>query len=632
MENKKTIIWQSNFPLSRTGLARNTKSVLSYLYKTNKYNIICYAQGFPWDHPEFSKLPYKVVGCLPMTQQEINQINSDGNYQRACHYGLYYLDRVISEFKPFAMIFSDDEWAFSGYHEKSWWNKFHCIKHITLDSEPLIGDSISNQSKTPLYFTWAPFAQRILNNLGHNHVKTITAAIDPEPFYKISSLEKNELRDKFEIPRNSLIFSYVFRNQLRKTPLQIMEGYVEFKRQNPEAKNTFLLFHTFFPEKNPSGWDIPRGCEELGIDKQELLTTYLCKSCREISIAPYQGEDVDCKFCNAQKSQVGCSVGFGCSEDQLRQVYGISDAYVHGANASGLEIPIIEALYCELVVATMDYAGTSTFTDQPFVHSLDFSWTRQENSQFKRACVYSSAIAKYFTKIYKMSLPDRQKLGKRGREWALSTFSPSIVGKQWEDLFDSLPEHNYNFDFKEELKNPDFPNPNIENEQEWITSLYNNILKCSPDADGLKNWTEGLKHGQSRQQIYEFFIGLAKKQNSEAGQDKVNLEDLFDKEDKRKRVLLTLKESIGDHVILTSLLPAILEKYPENEYCIYVSADQKFWDVHEGNDKIKLIPFFPQFKNELFVTGAGSDKKLTDIFIDLAVSTQTSLNYLSNQY
>ena len=224
------------------------------------------------------------------------------------------------------------------------------------------------------------------------------------------------------------------------------------------------------------------------------------------------------------------------------------------------------------------------FTDNnDFCFNIDFSWGRQTGTNFKRAIPYASSMAKFFTRIYKLPIQKRQELGKKARNFALNTFSPEIVGKQWENFLDSLTPTDYDFNFDQVRKNDNHPfNETISDDVEWVADLYKNILLSNPDEDGLKNWIEGLKHGQSRRQIHDFFIGLAKKQNNEAG--------------------------------------------------IYVSADQKFWDVHAGNDKIKLIPFFPQLRSELFVIGSGTDKKLCDVFIDLAISTQVSLNYLSNKY
>lgn len=627
--NKKKIIWNSNLPILKTGLARNTRSVLDYLYKTNKFDIFLYAQGVLYDSPEYSKFPYKVKGCLPNNQQELDQINKDSGYSRFAGYGGHMIDKIIQDEKPDVMIFSDDIWSFP-YLEKPWFNKFPCIYHVTVDSLPVLEEAFKQASKTPYYFTWTDFSNNEFHKRGHNHVNTIPGAIDPKDFHKLNFIEKLELRNKFNIPAGSFICGFVFRNQLRKEVGPLIEGYGIWKKQNPEIKNTYLLLHTHFSE--PGGWDIPRFCDTYGVNKEEILTTYICKSCLEIEISSFTGQDRDCRFCNCKNSQITCNVGIGCSEQQLNQVYNLMDCYCHPMNAGGLEIPIIEALYCEIPTATVPYSSGETFTKNEFVSIIDNSYTIQLGTQFKRACPYPSSIAKFLNKIYKLEPRKRQEIGKKSKDWALANFSPEIVGKQWEDLIDSLPAHNYNFDFKEELKNPDFPMPDIENNDEWITSLYNNILKCNPDNDGKNNWLNGLKNGQSRQQIYDFFVELGRKDNTTKQEQKVvSVTDIFPRIENKKNVLLVLPQSLGDHVIFTSLLPKIYEKYPLENHQIFLTCDPKYFEVYSYITDIKLIPFHPNFRVEMLMIGAGG-KGAIDYFIDVAASTQIHLNYLSNKY
>lgn len=636
---KRKIIFNSNYPTLKTGLARNTRSVLEYLYKTNKYLIVLYAQGVLHENQEYSKFPYKVIGCLPNNQQELNNLNSDSNYARFAAYGGHMIDKVIQDEKPDVMIFSDDPWAYP-YTEKPWFSRFPCVYHITIDSTPILEEAFKQASKTPYYFTWADFGNKYFHEKGLKHINTIPGAIDYNDFHKLSFIEKKELREKYNLPENSFICGFVFRNQLRKEVGPLMEGYALWKKQNPNIKNTYLLFHTHWNE--PEGWDIHRFCDTYKIDKNEVLTTYICKNCLEIEIKPYHGQDTDCRFCGAKgcppveqnpngAGQVTCNVSVGCTEQQLNQVYNLMDCYCHLMNAGGLEIPIIESLYCELPTATVPYSSGETFTANNFVTTIDCAYTIQRGTQFDRACPYPSSVAKFLDKIYNLDTKKRQEIGRKSREWALSKFSPEVVGKQWEDLIDSIPAHNYDFNFKEELKNADFPIPEIENDEEWITSLYNNILKCPPDDAGKKTWLDGLKNGQSRKQIYDYFIDLARKDNNSKNQQQVSLEQIFPRINGKKNVCLVLPESLGDHVIFSGLLPSIYEKYPLDTHTIYLTCNPKYFEVYNGNMNIKLVPFNPIFRQELAMIGAGG-KGVIDYFVDVAASSQAHLNYLSNLY
>ena len=80
---KKKILFQSDFSLAKTGFGRNAKAVLSYLYKTGKYDITHYCCGINWSNPECKRTPWRSVGALPDTQQEMDQLNKDPHVARA---------------------------------------------------------------------------------------------------------------------------------------------------------------------------------------------------------------------------------------------------------------------------------------------------------------------------------------------------------------------------------------------------------------------------------------------------------------------------------------------------------------------------------------------------------------------
>ena len=135
---KKRIVINTDFPLLKTGLGKNGRWLAEYLYKTDKYEILYYCCGMPWENPELEKLPYKCHGVLPTDQNEINQIHSRGEgYVRDAYYGLYNVDKVIKQFKPDVFIVSNDSWAYKEYLNKKWWNKINVIPHTTLDSTPV---------------------------------------------------------------------------------------------------------------------------------------------------------------------------------------------------------------------------------------------------------------------------------------------------------------------------------------------------------------------------------------------------------------------------------------------------------------------------------------------------------------
>ena len=165
----------------------------------------------------------------------------------------------------------------------------------TLDSEPLLPLAVDAAKHIKNYYAWAGFAERCMSNLGHDHVKTLHGIVDCENFYNIKD---NDLRSRHSIDSNSFIIGFVFRNQLRKSVPNLLDGFAKFKSENPNS-NAKLLLHTHWDE----GWDIPRLIKEKNIDRFDILTTYYCNKCKQYEIKPYSGQELDCRFCKSQKAK-----------------------------------------------------------------------------------------------------------------------------------------------------------------------------------------------------------------------------------------------------------------------------------------------------------------------------------------
>ena len=86
----------------------------------------------------------------------------------------------------------------------------------TLDSEPILPLAVEAAPHIKHYYVWASFAERELNKLGHNHVKTLRGSVDCKNFYRLDDTERYKLRKRYFIDSNSFIIGFVFRNQLRK--------------------------------------------------------------------------------------------------------------------------------------------------------------------------------------------------------------------------------------------------------------------------------------------------------------------------------------------------------------------------------------------------------------------------------
>ena len=627
MSRKKKIVYQSDFSLAKTGFGRATKALLKYLYNTGKYEVVNYACGLQYSNPELKKTPWKSVGALPDNPQEIEQLNRDPNVARLASYGAHYLDRVIQEEKPDVYIAVQDIWGIDFAIEKKWFDKINSVLWTTLDSLPILPTAVEKAPKIKNYWIWSNFATKALHELGHNHVETMHGPIETESFFRLEDIKRKELRAKYNIPLDAFIIGFVFRNQLRKSVPNLLEGYALWKRSNPQIKNTFLLLHTHWSE----GWNIHKLAKEYNIDFREILTTYICKNCGNYEIKPFHGQDVNCRFCGSEKSQTTTNVGIGVTEGQLNEVYNLMDVYCHPFTRGGQELPIQEAKLTELITLVTNYScGEEMCEDE--AGSLDLEWTeyREHGTEFIKASTKPNSIAKQINKVYNMSPTKRREIGQKAREWTIQNYSVETIGKKIEAFIDSSPEVNYDFSLKEEEKDQYAQVPNIENNSEWLTYIYHNILKMKhvdQNDDGHKYWMQEFSKGAKRQDIENYFRNVAAQENQK--NKKIEFEDLLDKDDKGKRVLYVMPESIGDIYMSTALFENIKKQYPEHN--LYVSVKPEYFEILQGNPYIhKLLQYTPQMDQLLWLEGAGDHNGYFEIAFLPYGGTQRFLDYVHN--
>ena len=232
-EKKKKVLIHSNHCKAYTGFGKHTKNILLYLQKTGKYELVEFSNGIKWGDPSVQNLPWKCEGSLPNSPSLLKKLNEDPSLARSASYGSYSIDKIIEQEKPDLYIGIEDIWAFSGYTDKKWWNKTNCMIWTTLDSLPILPEAEKSAPKIKHYYTWASFAQKSLNKIGHNHVKTLHGALDTKNFKRLSDNERLKMRTYFKT-QDDFIIGFVFRNQLRKSVLIYLKvlRFFAIKTQN----------------------------------------------------------------------------------------------------------------------------------------------------------------------------------------------------------------------------------------------------------------------------------------------------------------------------------------------------------------------------------------------------------------
>jgi glycosyltransferase involved in cell wall biosynthesis len=485
---KKKILFHSNGAKAFTGFGKNAKNILRHLYSTKKYELIEFANGTQWDDPSLKTRPWQAQGSLTNNQAALRQLNADPQKAREANYGGGTIDQAIKQYKPDIYLGVEDIWAFGGFWEKPWWNKINNMIWTTLDSQPILPQAIEAASKTKNFYTWSSFAEKDLKEMGHDHVDTLHGTVNTEDFYRHSEVHREGLRNEFKLS-DEFIIGFVFRNQLRKSVPNLLEGFKIFKKDCPKAK---LLLHTHWSE----GWDIPRLIKEKNINPNDVLTTYFCSACGRYEVKSFVGQEQKCRFCGTEKSLNTTNVKAGVNESQLNEIYNLMDVYCHPFTSGGMEIPIFEAKMTELVTLVTNYScGEDSSSQECGSFALDWSEYREPGTQFIKASTYPSSIAKQLKKVWQMDKNKLREMGKKAREWTVENYSTTAVGKKLESILDAMPTIDYDYDFGEEKKGLNLEDlldsgkriavvmPGSAGDVLWLNSLMDNLKDLYPDHD-----------------------------------------------------------------------------------------------------------------------------------------------------
>jgi glycosyltransferase involved in cell wall biosynthesis len=626
---KKRVLFLTDYAGAFTGFGKQCKLLLSYLYNTNKYELINIAQGVPKEGPQLKKYPWITEGVIPTDPNQIQQINQDPNLARSAAYGVLDIENYVKKYKPDVIFSINDTWGSQFVVDMPFFEKVPTVCWNTFDSLPLLPDTIQKASKIKHYWTWSDFAKKEFHKHNFHHVKNQYPLVNTKNFYKLPDFKTLEIKARFGIPQDAFIIGFVFRNQLRKLINTQIEAYSIFKKNNPEIKNTFLYTHTHYGE----GWDINRLCQQYEVNPKEVLCTYICKETKEYFIAPFHGQDIENPK-TKRKTLITPNVNFGITDEQLNEIYNIFSLYSHPATSGACELPCMEAALTEKIIATSAYSfGEDIVELNKGSIEIKFTYYTEHGTQFLKSQPSAYDLSKIFKKVYEMKPQLKFQMEKESRQWALKNYSIENNGKKIEDFIDScefLDEKDFNYENNKSLPNPTATVVPHNDDKEWVKSLYKLVLarEVTDEDDGLKHWLDRLSQNTPKDQVENYFRSVAAEEINK--NSKLDFEDLFDKNDK-KRVLIVQPESIGDIFLLTSIFESVRSRYPSNEYTIYIATKSEYRDLIDGNPFIdKWIPYHQAMDSIIFMEGNGVHKGYCDIAYYPYFSTQRLLDYMHN--
>ena len=560
--SKIKVLVQSNYSRMVTGFGKNMKNILLALHEDPDIEVVEAANGVQYGRD--MQTPWECYGTYPVDQNTLQAIQSDPAKKRAAQYGFYDIDKIVEKVKPDIFLGIEDVWAFRQYETKPWWNTTTKVIWTTLDSLPILEDAFKLEPKCDKMLVWASFAEEAMKEAGHPNVATVHGAVDYSHFKPLEN--RNELR-KLHGLDDSFVIGFVFKNQLRKSVPNILEGFKIFKAENPES-NAKLLLHTDWAEKQ-HGWDIPKYLDEKKIDSKDVLATYVCHKCDDYFLQGYSGEEKDCSSCGGKKCVKTKNSGRGVREKELNEIYNIMDVYCHPFTSGGQELPIQEAKAAGLITLVTDY---SCGTDSAYEHQggLPLSWHeyREPQTQFIKATTDPDSIASRLKQVYEMDEESKSKLIQTGMKYVQDEFSVQNTIKKLKEI---------------------------------LTTVHNK------KKGGIKLKTEDAPKKEKQKQLEDFL------------QD-VELEN---------RIAVVMPQSGGDVLMVNSLIENLNNLYPDKK--IFVFTKPEFFDFINDNPFVhRLIPYNQKIDNLYFLEGRGSHKGYFDMAFTPHCMTQKTYSYTHN--
>ena len=429
-----------------TGFGKNMKNILLALHEDPDIEVVEAANGVPFGKD--LQTPWESYGTYPNNPRILQVLQKEPAKKRAAQYGYYNIDDIVEKVNPDVFLGIEDVWAFREYEKKPWWNTTKKIIWTTLDSLPILDQALDMEPKCDQMLVWASFAEDAMKELGHDTVATVHGAVDYSHFKPLEN--RDELRKLHNLD-DSYVIGFVFKNQLRKSVPNLLEGFNRFRKENPEVKAKLLL-HTDWAEKQ-MGWDIPKYLKEKNLEDGSVLATYVCHKCDDYFLQPYDGEDKSCSSCGGEKCVKTKNSGRGVREKELNEIYNIMDVYCHPFTSGGQELPIQEAKAAGLITLVTDY---SCGTDSAYEHQggIPLAWNeyREPSTQFIKATTCPDSIAERLKQVYEMDEESKSKLIETGMKYVQEKFSVQNTVSQLKHYIKNVKLRSSKEDKKEENK------------------------------------------------------------------------------------------------------------------------------------------------------------------------------------
>jgi len=511
-KEKLKVLMCSEASFIKSGFGVYAKEILSRLHKTGKYTIAEFASyGFVND-PRDKEIDWIYYANAVKTEDpRYAEYMSRGDNQ----FGRWRFEKVVLDFKPDVVIDVRDYWM-TAYQKISPVRKyFHWVLMPTVDSKPQQEEWIETFLDADAIFTYSDWGAEVLKyqtSSRINYIDTASPGVDLDTF---NIQDKNQIRQKFNLPTDAFVIGSVMRNQKRKLIPELFSSFRKLldileTKDYASGARTFLYLHTSYPD---AGWDIPELLKEYRLSNK-VLFSYICRNCQNLECSVFQSPNKICKQC-FQKTSFLPSVTHGVSTVQLSQIYNNFDLYVQYAICEGFGMPQVEAGACGIPVITIDYSAMCDIIDKLGAMKVRTQTLFTElETKALRAYPNNDDMIKHVLDFMNLPISIQNKKKIETRIATEKNYNWDIIAQKWEKYLDNLDlsQQKYKWNSRSEILESIIDKKPID-QSNYFNSLFEIVSNKLHDSDNigslkylelLKNADYGFVQNVTSIQPYKF--------------------------------------------------------------------------------------------------------------------------------
>lgn len=484
--HKKRILMCAESSHIDSGFGNYTKSILSRLYASNKYEI---AELSAYRNASTPKTePWKIYPNAPTDKDTLEKFATNP----ANTFGAWGFERACLDFKPDIVFDVRDYWM-SNFVELSAVRPYvHWFLAPTIDSAPQKNQWLQTFSNADTLSAHTQWGIDYLASTGMkvNLVEPVNDAVDTDKFNIGQAKETH--KKTLGLPIDSYVIGSIMRNQKRKLIPNLIKIMSQISKETPKA---VLYLHSSYPDLN--GWDIPKLLIEYDV-YDKVYFSYRCQKCKKFFASKFIEIPAGCKHCNNNTASL-CSVANGLSDTELSYVINSFDIYVQYAICEGFGIPPVEAAACGVPVITIDHGAMREVGDNIGADIVPVAaMFRELETDADRVNPDDNYCANLLIQKYneyqKMSFVDKMKQAETVREKLINAYSWDKTAAAFERIFDNieLTGKQGKWDSAPQMPQPEVKVPPLPSKRQVINFIIDHVVNY-PELKNVGNIQDVIK-------------------------------------------------------------------------------------------------------------------------------------------